>query len=546
MGRSATLSRSASRRACRSSSSTASENKWRRSTHSSRHSRPRATSSATLPRSAASILQAQAPRARCCCGLSSARLTGDAEDREWLAGFPGGRAQMAVTCRKGEIYEGSAMPNKDNFSVTRDDQGLAMYVICDGHGSNGHLAAYRLVQSLPRFALQIRDEDPSLPAKHALSGAFHAANQDLRDFGISMGIDFGISGASVTAVLQQDDVVDFAWLGDARVLVAGVVGDQTCVDHLSDAHTFNDPEEQQRAIEGGLLLQRDPPEGPGAIRAFIEGHPTGPGLSVSRALGDFDLEPYGLLAVPFFTQTTFAQVPGLVLLASGGLMELLNDGELLLKVLIYDGQIQQRGPMHALACLADVAQARWCEEMGGACDDVSGLVLHWGGEPTEYALTEQAELQQQQQQQVYVGGAAGGAGPCSGGAMDFDTRYDVRGEYTGMHNEAPPPYLSAPTSYAADGSGGTAYYNATTAPLMAGGAAPSRTAPQRQPQVQPQLQAHPQPQPQQSGVHHTASSLPMYTGPPAASAGQGGPQVSSGNGVRAVLHPAFMQPLASV
>lgn len=81
------------------------------------------------------------------------------------------------------------------------------------------------------------------------------------------------------------------------------------------------------------------------------------------------------------TKTTFAGVPGLVLLASGGLCEQFDTqpGETILEEIVGEGSLLDKGPNHAMQHISTVAQQRWHSRSGTYCEDISGIMIQWLG-----------------------------------------------------------------------------------------------------------------------------------------------------------------------
>merc|ERR1712232_1142548 len=78
-------------------------------------------------------------------------------------------------------------------------------------------------------------------------------------------------------------------------------------------------------------------------------------------------------------RTSFDQMPGLVLLASGGLCEVFPDGDSVLEGLLHGGLLRVDGGTEgALGHICDHAHQQWQTNGGGGhLDAITGLLLHW-------------------------------------------------------------------------------------------------------------------------------------------------------------------------
>lgn len=302
----------------------------------------------------------------------------------------GSAAKAAICCRQGQ----STAMNQDNFSVTSAAGGIAIYVVTDGHGPLGHLAAFRTAQSIPKFVLEsLSASEAAASAEKILAEAFQAAAAELVTFGATAGLDFASSGASAAAMLRQGDSVHVCWLGDSRVLVATIAGEFSRVDLMSQPHVPTEPAERKRLEQHGAELR---PAGPDSLRIFSPGSGR-PGLAISRALGNSAMSGLGVSSRPDLAKTSFASAPGLVLLGSGGLHEYMDQGEAVLETLLHKGQLGQRGAREALVRLCDDSKERWQAEASGS-DDVTGLLLYWPGAGPEEQQQPHVQPQEQGQQ----------------------------------------------------------------------------------------------------------------------------------------------------
>lgn len=305
-------------------------------------------------------------------------------DTRWLEQFQTEQLRVGLSSRRGQRGRRDPLPCQDCFSMTRISSEASIFVVCDGHGPFGHIAAFRVAQSLPRAAVDGLLaagclERPRAPgtAEKALIQAFESASADLQRFGEEAGADFSASGTTCTVVLRVGAEVHAAWLGDARAMVATVDSGHRKVDLLMRGHTTADAKEAQRIESRGGALREVPP-GSGVRRIFA-GDQRIPGLFATRALGNTLLSGLGLAWQPDIRKTSFAKTPGLIVLGSGGLWDALDDGhgDALLALAVDEGELLQRGPQASASRLTAVAQERWREASQGLCDDATALLLHW-------------------------------------------------------------------------------------------------------------------------------------------------------------------------
>ncbi|CAE8743068.1 unnamed protein product [Polarella glacialis] len=300
------------------------------------------------------------------------------DDSSWLEPFQTEELLVGVSCRRGHRGSRDPLPCQDCFSLTRLSANTVLYVVCDGHGPFGHLAAFRVSQSLPN-ALERLLQEVSQP-ELALVEAFDAASKELASFAEARAVDLSSSGTTCTVALRLDADVKLAWLGDSRALVATVTPDSQRVDLVAPGHTTEDLKELQRLRNAGAKLVQVPP-GSGHLRIFTPGERT-PGLQTTRALGDFSAQGLGIVWQPDIRKMSFARTPGLILLGSGGLWEMLEDspkyqGEEILKLILNRCALREKGPGVAASNLVEEVQEQWKQVGDGFSDDTTCILLHW-------------------------------------------------------------------------------------------------------------------------------------------------------------------------
>lgn len=112
------------------------------------------------------------------------------------------------------------------------------------------------------------------------------------------------------------------------------------------------------------------------------------------------------------TKTSFAGVPGIVLLGSGGMFEFAEESEIgagdaILQALIHPGQgnLSERGADYALKMLCRSSQDRSRQRSPDYDDDVSGILIRWAGQQSSSSASRQAASAAQSFQQLSHGEA---------------------------------------------------------------------------------------------------------------------------------------------
>ncbi|MEL6364652.1 MAG: protein phosphatase 2C domain-containing protein [Pseudomonadota bacterium] len=133
-------------------------------------------------------------------------------DKDGLFGFLRGRGAAITWRAAGATNKGLVRQiNEDNY-LSRSDRGL--WLVADGMGGHeaGDVASALIVDRADRAGSPKRLKD----AVHAVGGALHAANADLRAMAAERGPN-AVIGAATVALVAREDAARCLWAGDARL-----------------------------------------------------------------------------------------------------------------------------------------------------------------------------------------------------------------------------------------------------------------------------------------------------------------------------------------
>jgi len=278
-----------------------------------------------------------------------------------------------VSCHKGSKGFRDTTPNQDNFSVTHFKNGWSMACAFDGHGPYGHIVSTRTVQSVPYYVTKHltynKDKPWSNPEEDVpavMIEAFEKAQKELVTHAIEKKWDVQASGSTAVACMWKDDLVFCANAGDSRC----VIGYQTkrSVIHETEDHKPNTPAEQKRIEEAGGKVEVYE-GGEGAESRLFDAGMEGPGLAMSRAIGDLWGHECGMIHVPDVQSEKTAGYD-FFCCGSDGVWDFVSNEEV--TSIIYEfGRIGA-----SLACdkIMKLAWSRW-EEEGDVVDDISFVIV---------------------------------------------------------------------------------------------------------------------------------------------------------------------------
>jgi len=269
-----------------------------------------------------------------------------------------------VACKKGLK---PTSPNQDSFAVLQCGDQFSLYLVCDGHGSDGHIISNIAIAMLPRYILT--DAEFKTKTKEVFNRAFVKTNSFIGKSAATSGFDCNFSGTTGTVVYH--DKVN-------SKLVLGHVGDSgSCVlsTRKSEAkalitdHKPEIPEDKERIERAGGSVRWD---GYANHRVYA-GNSESPGMNMSRALGDdYGHQHAGIVPDPTVSEFQLGS-EDILCVCSDGVWEFLEP-PVVLETLSGAGNLQAKTEK-----LAKRAWDSWIkEENGQVVDDITAIVVQLG------------------------------------------------------------------------------------------------------------------------------------------------------------------------
>ncbi|KFK29906.1 hypothetical protein AALP_AA7G193700 [Arabis alpina] len=201
----------------------------------------------------------------------------------------------------------------------------ALCAVFDGHGPGGELVSKIVRNQLPSILLgHMNNHSVTRDWKLICENAFLA--MDKRILQLKKTLDCSASGTAAVLAVKHGNQVMIANLGDSRALMIGKSesGEIEVVQLTSDLKP-SVPSEAERITKrkGRVLALQSEPH---ILRVWL---PTEnrPGLAMSRALGDFLLKSYGVIATPQVSTHQITPRDQFLLLACDGVWDVLSNEE---------------------------------------------------------------------------------------------------------------------------------------------------------------------------------------------------------------------------
>jgi len=271
---------------------------------------------------------------------------------------------IAIACKKGLK---PTSPNQDSFSVLQCGDQFNLYVVCDGHGADGHIISNIAVDMLSKYMLT--DAEFKTDFKSTVTRSFVKTNVFILKSAEASGFDCDFSGCTGT-VVYHDKVLaklTMAHAGDSGCCVVSTRKGEAKA--LITDHKPEQPEEKERIEKAGGSVRWD---GYANHRVYA-GNSESPGMNMSRALGDdYGHRHAGIICEPTVSEFQLSSEDFLCV-CSDGVWEFL-DPPALLETCAMPGSLQVRTEK-----LAKRAWDNWIkEENGQVVDDITAIVVQLG------------------------------------------------------------------------------------------------------------------------------------------------------------------------
>jgi len=194
-------------------------------------------------------------------------------------------------------------------------------------------------------------------------------------------VDSSHSGACALVAYLEGRTLYVANAGDCRAVLGTAAAADAMVEtavNLSTDHKCDLPSESERIAAAGGYVQPAVNEGsdmaPARLYQVQGKRWLGPGLCVSRALGDVDGTACGLVAIPEVVIHTVQPEDDLLILASDGVWEFITS-EQAIKIV---AELKGQGKSAEEACRMLIVHSalRWKINEGGYRDDITAIVVY--------------------------------------------------------------------------------------------------------------------------------------------------------------------------
>ena len=274
-------------------------------------------------------------------------------------------------CKQGDDGQLIVKINQDRGCACSrhvDGTNVALFCVFDGHGQHGeHVSEFVMTRA------------QTLLLAHAsiVSGPGDAIKASLLQTDAELMADPTVhsqrSGTTAVVVLLCKNQLWVGNVGDSRAVLGTLDAAGALVPHdLTIDHKPDDEGEFERITTcGGLVSEATPEDGPARVWfAPNSGHTSGPGLAMSRSIGDHRSRELGVIPEPDIRHHKLCKADKLVIIASDGVWEVMSSQAAVELVSTFTNATE--------ACRALVREAVvcWQEEEGDVYrDDITAIVV---------------------------------------------------------------------------------------------------------------------------------------------------------------------------
>jgi integrin-linked kinase-associated serine/threonine phosphatase 2C len=243
---------------------------------------------------------------------------------------------------------------QDSFTIIDNNPHIFhFFAVFDGHGSSGKEASNAACDNFQQFFEKRLEEIKRLKEDKKrdifLKKTFKFCETKLK----VSGIDYSNSGSCCIAIFLQGNGCTIANLGDSRAVLFRRTPKDMLAIELSHDHKPTRKDEKERILRKGGKVERLKNNGEfvGPYRVWADEE--GPGIAMSRTLGDLQGKKIGLISEPELSHIELKPGDKFIVIASDGVWDVMNSAEVVGFILQAD---ENENPAEALV---KEARGRW-------------------------------------------------------------------------------------------------------------------------------------------------------------------------------------------
>ena len=198
--------------------------------------------------------------------------------------------------------------------------------VLDGHGSSGkeasNSAADHILKFFEKNEKRINNLKTFIDREKFFTDCFKDAEKQLKH----SGIDYTTSGSCAVFLFIMDNIVTVCNLGDSRAVLCRIGKEKAAIELTWDQKPTR-KEEKERITQFGGKIERLNYNGEyvGPLRVWADEE--GPGIAITRSLGDFQAKKIGIISEPEIDHLWIKTRDKFLVVASDGLWDVMTSAE---------------------------------------------------------------------------------------------------------------------------------------------------------------------------------------------------------------------------
>ena len=258
--------------------------------------------------------------------------------------------------------------NENQDSILVADQQKEIFFafgVFDGHGNSGKEASNAAVDNfqkhLDKNASKILKLTTNAQIEKFVYKMFETCESKMKN----SGIDYSNSGTCSVFIILKDNMITVANLGDSRAVLCRVGTEKMAIELSWDQKPTRKDEKQRIIASGGKiekLIHNGDPVGP--FRVWVDEE--GPGIAMTRTLGDLHAKKIGLISKPEIDHLALKKRDKFIVCASDGIWDVMTSAEVVGFILKREDQwFKDPSNPHKIADeLCTEARNRWEDSNG--------------------------------------------------------------------------------------------------------------------------------------------------------------------------------------
>lgn len=203
---------------------------------------------------------------------------------------------------------------------------IKYFAVYDGHGPRGQEASVLVKQEVETQLINDKRQISKFKERKEVEKYFKKVFTNIQNKFKKKAAEYEISGSCAICVLIIENDCFIINLGDSRAVIGAKQSSGKVAMQMSIDHKANREDEKKRIEETGGTVSVEKQGGNGPARVYSQKE-DGPGLAVSRSLGDLMGHQVGVISDPEVSHKVLEADDKFIIIGSDGVWDVMNSAE---------------------------------------------------------------------------------------------------------------------------------------------------------------------------------------------------------------------------